>query len=324
MGLEGIGRKRFVVLGRVGMDLTAEPIGVATPEATGMMVSMGGSSANIAAGLVRLGCEAALVTCVSDDAVGRYCLNQLDAYGIDRTHVRAIRGEERTSLAVVDARVEGHNTVIYRNNAADFRMSVPDVEALDFRSFGAIVTTGTVFAAEPSRSAAFRARELARAAGLTVVFDVDYRPYSWTSGAEASRVLTRAAAMSDVVVGNDEEFDFMAGAPGAGLGQARDLAATADIVVYKRGPEGAVTFAGADEIATGIYPVEALKPTGAGDSFLAGLLASLADGRPLKDALLRGSACASIVVARPGCAPAMPGPAELDAFLATHPGPTAP
>ncbi|MCB1350712.1 MAG: permease, partial [Maritimibacter sp.] len=125
-------------------------------------------------------------------------------------------------------------------------------------------------------------------------------------------------------VGNDEEFDFMAGAPGAGLGQARDLAATADIVVYKRGPEGAVTFAGADEIATGIYPVEALKPTGAGDSFLAGLLASLADGRPLKDALLRGSACASIVVARPGCAPAMPGPAELDAFLATHPGPTAP
>ncbi|MCB1350713.1 MAG: permease, partial [Maritimibacter sp.] len=206
MGLEGIGRKRFVVLGRVGMDLTAEPIGVATPEATGMMVSMGGSSANIAAGLVRLGCEAALVTCVSDDAVGRYCLNQLDAYGIDRTHVRAIRGEERTSLAVVDARVEGHNTVIYRNNAADFRMSVPDVEALDFRSFGAIVTTGTVFAAEPSRSAAFRALELARAAGLTVIFDVDYRPYSWTSGAEASRVLTRAAAMSDVVVGNDEEF----------------------------------------------------------------------------------------------------------------------
>ena len=59
MSLDGIASKRFVVLGRVGMDLTAEPIGVATPEATGMMVSMGGSSANIAAGLVKLGCEAA-------------------------------------------------------------------------------------------------------------------------------------------------------------------------------------------------------------------------------------------------------------------------
>ena len=62
MGTEGIASKRFVVLGRVGMDLTAEPLGVATPDATSMMVSMGGSSANIAAGLVKLGCEASLVT----------------------------------------------------------------------------------------------------------------------------------------------------------------------------------------------------------------------------------------------------------------------
>ena len=324
MSLDGIASKRFVVLGRVGMDLTAEPIGVATPEATGMMVSMGGSSANIAAGLVKLGCEAALVTCVSDDAVGRYCLNQLDAYGIDRRHVRRVKGEERTSLAVVDARVEGHSSVIYRNNAADFAMSVADVEAVDYARFGALVTTGTVFAAEPSRTAAFAALERARAAGLTVIFDVDYRPYSWPSAALASEVLTRAAGLADVIVGNDEEFDFMAGAPGQGLANARALAETADLVIYKRGPTGAITLAGGAEIATGIFPVEALKPTGAGDSFLAGLLASLAEARPLEDALLRGSACAAIVVARPGCAPAMPGPAELDAFLTTHPGPTVP
>jgi len=323
MGIDGIATGRFVVLGRVGMDLTAEPLGVATPEAKGMMVSMGGSSANIAAGLVKLGCEAALITCVSDDAVGWYCLNQLDAYGIDRTHVRRIRGEERTSLAVVDARVEGHNSVIYRNNAADFQMVEEDVEAVDYGAFGALVTTGTVFAAEPSRSAAFRALELAHRAGLTIVFDVDYRPYSWRSAEIAETVLSRAAALSDVIVGNDEEFGFMAGAIAKGLGKARALAAdTADIVVYKRGPDGAITFADGTELHTGIFRVDALKPTGAGDSFLAGMLASLADGRPLRDAVRRGSACASIVVARPGCAPAMPDRAELDAFLATHSAPT--
>ena len=325
MGTGGIAKKRFVVLGRVGMDLTAEPIGAAVPDATAMMVSMGGSSANIAAGLVKLGCAAALVTCVSDDGVGQYCLNQLDAYGIGRDHVRKIKGEERTSLAVVDARIEGHNTVIYRNNAADFQMSEADVVAVDYSAFGALITTGTVFAAEPSRSAAFRALDLARAAGLTVIFDVDYRPYSWPSAEVASDVLTRAAALSDVIVGNDEEFGFMAGRPDQGLAKARDLAATsAGIVVYKRGPDGAITFADGQEIATGIYKVEALKPTGAGDSFMAGFLAALADGAAMRDALLRGSACASIVVAKPGCAPAMPKPAELDAFLSTHPGPTAP
>lgn len=325
MSTKGIASRRFVVLGRVGMDLTAEPLGAPVPEATGMMVSMGGSSANIAAGLVKLGCDAALVTCVSDDAVGHYCLHQLDAYGIDRRHVRRVRGEARTSLAVVDARIEGHNTVIYRNNAADFAMDLGDVEAVDYAGFGALITTGTVLAAEPSRAAAFRALELARAAGLTVIFDVDYRPYSWPSAEVAAEVLSRAAALSDVIVGNDEEFDFMAGAKGAGFDKARDLAATGtEIVVYKRGPEGAVTFATGAEIATGIFTVEALKPTGAGDSFMAGFLAALADGQDMRDAVLAGSACAAIVVARPGCAPAMPTPADLTDFLDRHPGPTAP
>jgi 5-dehydro-2-deoxygluconokinase len=85
-----------------------------------------------------------------------------------------------------------------------------------------------------------------------------------------------------------------------------------------------VTFADGHEIHTGIYRVEALKPTGAGDSFMAGFLASLSQGHPMRAAILRGSACASIVVARPGCARAMPDATELEGFLATHPGPSAP
>ena len=88
------------------------------------------------------------------------------------------------------------------------------------------------------------------------------------------------------------------------------------------GPEGAITFFDGKEIRTGIFPVEALKPTGAGDSFMAGLLASLSEGRDIRDAVLRGSACASIVGSRPGCAPAMPDTEQLEAFLASHPGPT--
>jgi 5-dehydro-2-deoxygluconokinase len=67
-----------------------------------------------------------------------------------------------------------------------------------------------------------------------------------------------------------------------------------------------------------------LKPTGAGDSFMGGFVSGLAAGYDLKTAVLRGSACASLVVSRVGCAPAMPTPTELDAFLNTHPGPTIP
>lgn len=323
MVLEGIAKKNFVVIGRVGMDLSPDPINTRTRDAETMVVGMGGSSANIAAGLVKFGCKAALVTSVSDDAVGWYCLNQLDHYGIDRSHVKKVTGECRTSLAVYETRVDEHQSVIYRNDAADFQMNSHDVEAVDYSQFGALITAGTVFAAEPSRSAAFRAFELARAAGLPIIFDVDYRPYSWPSPQVAEEVLSRAGSMSDIIVGNDEEFGFMAGDIDKGLDKARELAGSGvTIVVYKRGPEGAVTFAGGEEIHTGIYPVEAVKPTGAGDSFMAGLMASLGDGYSMKDAILRGSACASIVVAKPGCAPAMPNIGELEAFLSSHAGPT--
>lgn len=322
--LDGIARNRFAVFGRVGMDLFPDPPGTRTRDATRFDSGLGGSSANIAVGLSKFGGHSALITSVSDDAIGWFCLKQLGDYGVDTRYVKRIRGEYRTSLAIYESRVEDHQTVLYRNGAADFQVTVEDVDRVDFSHFGAFITAGTVFASEPSRGSAFHAFETARANGLPVIFDVDYRPYSWPSADVAAEVLSRAGATSDIIVGNDEEFGFMAGDMAKGLQKAQDLASsTAEIVVYKMGEKGAITFAGGREIRTGIYPVTALKPTGAGDSFMAGLLSGLAIGQDLRDAVLRGSACAAIVVARPGCAPAMPNQAQLDAFLAGHPGPTA-
>lgn len=316
---------KFVILGRAGMDFYPNPPGTRTEKATQFFACLGGSSANIGVAITRHGGEAALVTCVSDDAIGRFALNQLDDYGIDRTHVRSVGGEARNSLAVVESRVEDHQSVIYRNGAADFEMNDADVASVDYASYAALITTGTVLAAEPSRSAAFHAFDLARGAGLPLIFDVDYRPYSWPSAEVAAETYSRAAGLCDIIIGNDVEFGFMAGNYDKGLEKARDLAATtAQIVIYKMGEQGAITLTPEGEFRTGIFPVTALKPTGAGDSFMGGFIAALADDRDLRDAVLRGSACASIVVGRVGCAPAMPTPAELEDFLSTHPGPTTP
>ncbi len=321
--LDGIRTNNFVIVGRAGMDLFPDPPGTATEDAEVFHADLGGSSANTGAGIVKLGGKAALVTRVSDDAVGRFCVNRLRHYGVDTTYVTPVGGEFRNSLALYESRVERHQSVIYRNGAADFEMSVDDVRAVDYSRFGALITAGTVFAAEPSRGATFEAFRLAKQAGLPIIFDVDYRPYSWPSLQVAEDVLSRAAAECDMIVGNDEEFGFMAGHIDRGLDKARQIAATsAAIVVYKMGEKGAVTFAGGEEIRTGIYPVEALKPTGAGDSFMAGLMTGLATDLPLREAILRGSACASVTVSKPGCAPAMPDRAALDEFLSGHPGPT--
>ncbi|KRD26106.1 hypothetical protein ASE36_21375 [Rhizobium sp. Root274] len=108
MNLSG---NRFLVIGRAGMDLYADPPNTRSEDATQFSASLGGSSANIAVALARHGGSCSLVTCVSDDAVGRFCLNQLDHYGIDRRHVRAVGGEARNSLAVVETRIEDHQSV---------------------------------------------------------------------------------------------------------------------------------------------------------------------------------------------------------------------
>ena len=171
-----------------------------------------------------------MVTRVSDDSVGSYCVGQLKKYGVDTAHVTPVGGEYRNSLAFYESRVEGHRNVIYRNGAADFQMSVADVEAVDYARFGALITAGTVFAAEPSRSATFRAFELAKAAGLPIIFDIDYRPYSWPSPQVAEDVLSRAGAQCDMIVGNDEEFGFMAGGIEKGLEKARELNSSPELM----------------------------------------------------------------------------------------------
>jgi 5-dehydro-2-deoxygluconokinase len=313
---------RFAVLGRVGMDLYADPPGTRIEEARAFTTALGGSAGNIAVALARQGAEVTLVSCVSDDAVGRFCLAELDRYGVGRAHVRAVPGEARNSLAVTETRAEGCQTVLYRNGAADLALTEADVRAVDFATFGALVVTGTALASEPSRGACLAAMARAREAGALTVLDVDYRAYSWTSPEMARQTCLGAAGAADIVIGNDVEFGLMAGGMDEGLALARHLADQGAVfTVYKRGPEGSTTFAGGAVLDTPVIRVDALKPTGAGDGFMGGLMAGLAQGHDLATALRRGSATAAIIVAGIGCAPASPDRAALDAFLARHPLP---
>ena len=310
------------MLGRAGMDLYAEPPGTGIVEAERFMACLGGSSANIAVAISRQGGKASLVTTVSDDPIGQFCLRELDRYGVNRDHVRAISGSRRNSLAIAENRLVDHQCVLYRNNPTDFQMTVNDVESVDYDAYDGLIVTGTVFAEDPSRTAAFRALELARMAGLVLIFDLDYRPHSWVSAEFAAETLTRAGELCTIVIGNDVEFDFMAGEPGKGLDKARVLAgSTTDVAVYKMGEHGAITIFGQSEIRTGVFNVDTLKPIGAGDGFMGGFVAGLIKGCTVEDAVIRGSASAAIVVTNPGCAPAMPNDAEIEEFMQSHPRP---
>ena len=318
MDITRLRQNNFLVLGRAGMDLYADPPGTRIELAERFSSALGGSAANIATAIVKLGGAASLITAVPDDAVGRFTRNQLHAYGIGTQYVVTVGGEARNSLAIVESRNEDCQSVIYRNGAADFALSERDVTEIRYGDFGGFVVTGTALAIEPSRNATLKAMALAREAGLPVILDVDYRPYSWASAGDASATYARAASISDIVIGNDVEFAVMA-RTGDGLGLAKNLAADgARISVYKMGEKGSITFHGGRSFETAIFPVTALKPTGAGDAFMGGFLTSLAGGLDLETAVKRGSAAAAIVVTRVGCAPAMPTPAELASFIASN------
>ena len=119
-----------------------------------------------------------------------------------------------------------------------------------------------------------------------------------------------------MLVAEDEETGRVVGTASVML----EAGAFTDLV----GEFGAITFSGDKRIETGIFKVDALKPTGAGDAFMGTFLASLAQGRELQDSVLRGSASAAIVVSKVACAPAMPTPSQLEEFLQNHPGPAMP
>jgi hypothetical protein len=113
--------------------------------------------------------------------------------------------------------------------------------------------------------------------------------------------------MCDVIVGNDVEFGFMAGDYDKGLDKARELVAERrPDRRLQDGREGRDHDHGEGEITHRHLPHEALKPTGAGDSFMGGFVSGPGRGQSVRDAVLRGSAAAAMVVARVGCAPAMP------------------
>lgn len=317
--LDKISKKNFLVLGRVGIDIFPDPPGTKTENAENFFSCLGGSAANIAVALVNLGNKASLLTTISDDALGRFAINELNKFQVDTSYVYRVGGESRLSFAVIESRVEDHQSIIYRNGAADLKLNSRNIELVDFSNFGCLIVTGTSLAIEPSRSATIDAINSANMAKIPIVFDIDYRPYTWLSKEEAALTYSKIANWCDIVVGNDIEFDIIAGNKKNGLIFAKNLIKkNCLIVVYKMGEHGSITFTKNNSFKTGIFPVKALKPTGSGDAFMGAFINGIKLGKSVEESVKIGTASAAIVVTRVGCSLAMPNSDELKKFIESN------
>lgn len=310
--------RAVLVVGRAGMDLYPVPDGTRIEDAEELVTDVGGSAGNIAVALAKQQSRVMLLAALSDDGIGRFVARKLAAYGVDTGLCQRTSGLERTSLAVAESTTDRPNVVIYRNDAADLAITADHADAVDLQATGAIIITGTALSREPSRTACQRLLERAKQADCLVILDLDYRPQAWQSADEARTILLAAARQVDMPVGNDEEFDLIAGGDG-GHDLAVQLAGSGGLVLYKMGEGGCDILQASSSTHIGIFRVTPLKPFGSGDAFLGTLAAALAAGVDIEAAVTRGAAAAAITVSRRGCASAIPDAGEIDMFMKTTP-----
>lgn len=324
-------RHDLACLGRLAVDLYAQQFGSRLEDARSMAKYLGGSSANLAFGVARLGCRSAMISRVGNEQMGRFLTETLQQEGCDVSQVQ-VDPERLTGLVLLG--IKDRDTfplLFYRENCADMALDASAISEDFIAQCRALAITGTHLSTEGTRAAAHKALHAARRHGTVTVLDIDYRPVLWgltsrgagenryVPDAGVTRQLQASLPLFDLLVGTEEEF-FIAGGVAndliASLRAVRALCPQATLVV-KRGALGCCVIEGdvPDDIdAAPTYRgerVEVLNVLGAGDAFLSGLMASLLQGKDWAEATRVANACGAIVVSRHACSAAMPTPAEL-------------
>jgi fructokinase len=265
----------------------------------------GGAPANVAAALAALGEPAWLATRLGADAFGEFLAETLAERGVPDRFVQR-DPERQTALAFVASDAEGGYT-FRREGTADLHLdtaAVPDA-ALDAASV--VCVGGVMLAAEPGRSATFELVARARRHDCTVVFDPNSRPELWDG--DRGPVVDRMLGLADVLkVATDDRL-----VAGTATEAARSLLdAGPGVVVVTRGADGAFGAADgtgpwpAEEVDHPGYAVDAVDATGAGDAFLAGLIAARVEGRSLTDAVDIAAAVGALATTETGAMAALP------------------
>jgi fructokinase len=298
--------ERVLVVGEVLVDVVRTPGGTVTEH-------VGGSPANVAVGLARLGHPVALATVVGDDERGRRCLAHLEAGGVAVTPASRRAGPTSVADATLDRTGAATYEFDLRWDLAPVRLA-PGIGHLHSGSIATTLEPG-----EREVTAAFRA-----AAGrATVSYDPNVRPTIMGGAGPVRARVEQLVALSDVVKCSDEDLAFLYPTRAVEDVMAAWAALGPALVVVTRGPSGAVVRTSATGEVTRV-PTAAgvvVDTVGAGDSFMAGLLSGLLDagllGGPEAGRRLAGARPAAV-------APAVARALATSAVTVGRAGPYAP
>lgn len=281
----------FVVVGEALVDIV-------NPVAGPVRQSPGGSPLNVAVGLSRLDVPTLLLTELGDDEHGRAVADHVHASGVLLHEASVVPGSP-TSTATATLDESGAATYSFDLHWTLEHDELPEARALHVGSLGASL--------RPGREAVLRLLDGAVGRGIPVSFDPNARPALTPDAAQAWRDAKEVAARADLVKMSDEDLAFLR--PDADARTVADelLAAGTRVVVLTHGGGGAVGYTsdGAVEVSSRRTPVA--DTVGAGDSFMAALLAvSVAHEHPeqqLEAWLSAAHQAAAVTVSRPGADP---------------------
>jgi 5-dehydro-2-deoxygluconokinase len=302
------------ILGRIGYDFYSEEPNVPLAKARRFSRYLGGSSANMAVGMSRLGAETGMIASLGTDSLSQFLVDFLKAEGVDTTHVKTEAGY-LPSLAITEISPPDHfPQVFYRRDPADVMLRVTEDDLRYVSGARMFITNGTSLCASPSRESTYRALERAKDSGLRVVLDVDFRSMSWPSPEEAGLAIRLALPFVDVLIGNQPELMLASNTTSleAATGKLRERV---PMLVSKLGDQGTRVWTGADSVFLPPYKVDVLSTIGAGDGFASGFLSALLTGKSVLECLHYGNAAAAIVVSRLSCSEAMPTAAEVEELM---------
>jgi fructokinase len=280
-----------VIVDYIGID------GVGLADTRTFRQCRGGAAGNVAVGLHMLDVETVVMSKVGNDPAGRFLRDELERAGVSTRFlvVDSIRPTRRAFIAY-DAESRREVDIVHRQSA-DQTLTLDDVAGA---RFDALHVIGTAFLAEVTGGTAVELAGRVRAAGGWVSFDPNI-PLDKISP-EAQRRVVEFLDRVDILSCGETEWEWIrTNTPSVGF----------PLRILTRGRLGAVVSAGALEVFIPAPQALCVDPTGAGDAFVAGVLAGLV-GRNLAgltwdDLEALGSAGAALAAKAIGAVGGSPG-----------------
>lgn len=279
----------------------------------------GGAPANVAVAISRLGGNSAFFGRVGQDPLGRFMKATLAQEQVN-TDYMLLDEAQRTSTVIVDLDDSGERSFTFMVKPSADQFLIPaDIPA--FVQGEWLHVCSIALANEPSRSSTLKAMQDIKAAGGFVSFDPNLREEVWANPEELKPVVRQAIELADVVKFSDDELLFLTDTDSLEAGLEAIKAFHNTLVLITQGAKGAlVVFEGEQELIAG----QAVKPvdtTGAGDAFVGGLLARLAqhnewtNKEAIHSAVNWANGCGALATTQKGAMTALPTQDALLAYI---------